>query len=66
MYTILSISIACTFRYPVVEAQRVSDLLAEAHAVAVHRKAEEMLAQMPQSTQPDTSLLRWAKAIRLY
>ena len=41
----------------------MSDLLAEAHAVAVHRKAEEVLAHTLQSTQPDISLLRWAKPI---
>ena len=49
----------CLSRYPVVEAQRVSDVLAEQHAVAVCRKAEELLTQLQQSSPPpDATLLR--------
>jgi HAUS augmin-like complex subunit 3 len=45
--------------YPVVETQRVSDVLAEQYAVAVCRRAEELVTELHHQTSPlDTTLLR--------
>ena len=48
-------------RYPVVETQRVSDVLAEQYAGAVCRRAEELVTELHHQTSPlDTTLLRSA------
>jgi HAUS augmin-like complex subunit 3 len=45
--------------YPVVESQRVSDILAEEYAEAVCRRAEELVTELRDTSSPlDSSLLR--------
>ncbi|CAI8026237.1 HAUS augmin-like complex subunit 3 [Geodia barretti] len=45
--------------YPVVESQRVSDILAEEYAEAVCRRAEELVSELRDTSSPlDSSLLR--------
>ena len=48
----------CVSRYPVVETQRVSDLLAQHYAEAVCERAEEMVTELQQSQPLDANVLR--------
>ena len=51
-------------RYPVVETQHVSDILAEQYAVAVCRRAEELVTELGHQTSPlDTTLLRSTQSV---
>ena len=55
----ISITSGGVFRYPVVESQRVSDILAEEYAEAVCRRAEELVTELRDTSSPlDSSLLR--------
>ena len=55
----VSITSGGVFRYPVVESQRVSDILAEEYAEAVCRRAEELVSELRDTSSPlDSSLLR--------
>lgn len=57
-WLILSHLLCKILRYPVVEAQRVTDLLAEQYAVAVCQRAKEVVTELQQSSPLDTNLLR--------
>lgn len=57
-YNYWYISHGAVTRYPVVEAQRVTDILAERYAVAVCRRAGEVVTELQQSLPLDTTLLK--------
>ena len=45
-------------RYPVVEAQRVSDMLAQQYAEAVCKRAKEVVNELQQRPSLDANVLR--------